>query len=34
MQVFDLKRLMLPALALALLCSGPAWANEAKSANE
>jgi len=34
MQVFDLKRLMLPALALALLCSGPALANEAKSANE
>ena len=33
MQVFDLKRLMLPALALALLCSGPALANEAKSAN-
>jgi hypothetical protein len=33
MQVFDPMRLTLSALALALLCSGPAWANEAKSAN-
>ncbi len=34
MQVFDPLRLTLCALALALLCSGPAVANEAKSANE
>lgn len=33
MQVFDPLRLTLCALALALLCIGPAVANEAKSAN-